>query len=261
MKLFPFYSSSSGNLYCLEHNNTNILIDVGVSYKNIVSALNSINKSFDDISAILITHEHIDHVKGVSMISKKHNIPFYTCEKTKEYLENLLNDKNIPSTIQTICYDKEFKINDLTISAFETSHDAAQPCGFHIKCNDKKLSFATDLGQVSDNIMNYLFNSDYIVLESNYDKTMLDFGPYPFHLKSRIKSSLGHLSNDDTANVIKQVLTNNSNSRFLIGHLSSNNNTYEIAKQTIFDELNNNGYLSYDINFATKDFSFEEYLI
>ena len=260
MKIFPLYSSSSGNLYCLEHNNTNILIDVGVSYKNIVSALSGIDKTFSDISAILVTHEHTDHIKGINMICKKHNIPIFTCEKTKEYIENLLNEKNICNTITSISYDKMFKINDLAITPFETSHDAAQPCGFHIVCDTKTLSFATDLGYVSNSIMNYLFKSDFIVLEANYDKTMLDYGPYPFHLKSRIKGNKGHLSNDDTSNVIQEIL-NNHPSKFLLGHVSSNNNTIELAKQTIFDDLNNNGYKDYDISFATKDVSFEEYLI
>ena len=261
MKIFPLYSSSSGNLYLIENNDTNILIDVGVSYKNINNALININKSFEDISAILITHEHIDHIKGINMICKKHDIPIYTCNKTKKYIESLLEEKNITSNITTIKYDESFKINDLEITPFETSHDALEPCGFHILNNDKTLTFATDLGYVSDNIMNYLFNSDYIVLEANYDDIMLEYGPYPFHLKSRIKSSKGHLSNIDSANVIKNVLENNKDSKFLIGHVSSNNNTIELAKQTIFDNLNNNGFNNYNISFATKDISYEEYFI
>ena len=261
MKIFPLYSSSSGNLYLLEDNTTNILIDVGVSYRNINNALSNINKTFDDISAILITHEHSDHIKGINMICKHHDIPIYTCSKTKKYIENILKEKNISCDITAIKYDKSFKINDLTIIPFEISHDAVEPCGFHIISEDKKISFATDLGVVNNTIMNYLFDSNYIVLEANYDNVMLEYGAYPFHLKARIKGNKGHLSNTDTANVIKDVLTNNQDSKFLIGHVSSNNNTIELAKQTIFDELNNNGFNNYNISFATKDVSYEEYFI
>lgn len=262
MKIYPLFSSSSGNLFCLEDNNTNILIDVGVSYKNIDLALKGINKSFDDINGILITHEHTDHCKGVNMIAKKHNnIPIYTCAKTKKMISLEFKEKNISDNIVEIQYDTKFNINNLTILPFKTSHDATQPCGFNISNEDKQLTFATDLGFVSDNIFNHLYNSDYIVLESNYDKVMLEYGSYPYNLKSRIKGNSGHLSNDDASDVIIDVLEKSitPTTSFLMSHLSSNNNTVQIAKDTIFSSLNNYNFNNYSIEFASKDLSFEGY--
>lgn len=275
MKIYPLYSSSSGNLFCLEDNNTNILIDVGVSYKNIVSALKGINKSFDDIDGILITHEHSDHCKGINLIAKKHNsIPIYTCSGTKTVITKNFNDKGITDNIVPIKYNELFNIANLNITAFKTSHDALEPCGFNINNGDKTFSLITDSGFVDDNILSYLYNSDYIVLESNYDKVMLEYGNYPFKLKSRIKSDFGHLSNDDASDIIINVLENSNKdyTSFLISHLSYNNNTLDVAKYTIFDNLNNyiNSNIdktnkdikdSYSINFASRDMSFEEYEI
>ncbi len=261
MKLFPLYSSSSGNLYCLEHNDTNILIDVGISYKNICLALESINKTIDDVTAILITHEHTDHTKGINMICKKHSIPIYTCKKTKEYLDSILDSKNIPSTILPIEYNKLFKIDDIEVIPFETKHDAVEPCGFKISDGISNLTFATDLGIVTENVMNYLSGSDYIVLEANYDNIMLEYGPYPFSTKHRIKSNLGHLSNEDSAHVIASLLEKNNNTRFLLSHISSNNNTHALAKTTITSHLDNLGFGNYELNVASKDLSLEEYFI
>lgn len=135
------------------------------------------------------------------------------------------------------------------------------PCGFHISNNSESLTFATDLGYVSDNILNYLNKADYIVLESNYDKVMLEYGKYPYPLKKRIASEIGHLSNNDTAITIKTILTIDPSKRFLLSHLSENNNTMDIAYQTITSHLKENGIENFDIAFASKELSFERYVI
>ena len=261
MIIYPLFSSSKGNLFYLENNDTSILIDVGVSFKSVCLALDSIGKSIDDIDAILITHEHTDHIKGLPLICKNHNIPVYTCTKTKEYLDEFLLNKKTNGIIHSIEYDQMFKINNLEITPFETSHDAIMPCGFYISNMVQSLAFATDLGFVSDNILNYLNQADYIVLESNYDNIMLEYGKYPFNIKRRISGNFGHLSNKDTACTLTTILNNNPNKKFLLSHLSENNNTTDIACDTITSHLKENGLDKFDISFASKDLSCEGYII
>lgn len=209
---------------------------MGVSYKAINEGLKQIDKSLMDISAVLITHEHVDHIKGLSLLCRKNNIPIYACGKTAQYLKDMLNDKNIPADIYSVNYGQPFKIKDIEITPFETSHDAVCPCGYNIITGNESLTYATDLGYVSDEVFEYLKLANYIVLEANYDKTMLDFGKYPYPLKHRIKSLTGHLSNDDAAMTVAR-LANMGKDNFLFAHLSQNNNNPDILINTLEDEL------------------------
>jgi len=261
MTIYPLFSSSKGNLFYLENNDTSILIDVGVSFKSVCLALESIGKSINDIDAILITHEHIDHIRSLPLICKNQNIPIYTCLKTKEYLDEFLASKKTTGIVHSIEYNKMFKINDLEITPFETSHDAVMPCGFYISNTVQSLAFATDLGYVSDSILKYLNKADYIVLESNYDNIMLEYGKYPFSIKRRISSDMGHLSNKDTACILNSILSTSPNKKFLLSHLSENNNTPAVACDTITSHLRENGLDKFDICFASKDLSCEGYTI
>lgn len=261
--IHPLYSSSSGNMFHIACSDTNILIDIGVSYKAIRDGLKSINLSLEDIDAIIITHEHTDHIKGLPLLCRKNNIPIYTCSGTAKVIKELLDEKNIDSSnIISIDYNMPFKIKNIEIKAFETSHDAAMPCGFVLKADGSSISYATDLGFISQDVLDNLDLGDYIVLESNYDETMMDFGKYPFTLKRRIKSDKGHLSNDACGQAIMN-LVKNGHTDFLLAHLSENNNTQEIAKQTIDSILleNNLNPDSVNINFASKKLSNEEYNI
>lgn len=261
-KIHPLYSSSSGNMFHIESGNTNILIDAGVTYKAMVEGLKSINKDIKDLCAILITHEHIDHIKGLPLFCRKHDIPIYTCGKTATYLDELLNEKNIKHDIFSTYYGQTYKINNIQITPFETSHDALMPCGYKITDGNKNISFATDLGYVSGDVMDSLKDSDFTILESNYDKTMLSFGKYPYSLKRRIQSNFGHLSNDDAACTMTK-LYESGNNRFLLSHLSTNNNNDLLAKQTIEQEfaLSDIDISTVDINFASKELSSEEYIV
>lgn len=263
MNIHPLYSSSSGNVFHIETPESNILIDAGVSYKAIKDGLASINKDISDISAILVTHEHADHINGLPMLCKKNNIPLYACGKTASYLQELLKEKNIQNDIFEVNYNKPFKINDMEITPFETSHDAIMPCGYRINNNGSILTYSTDLGFVSDEVFENLKNSDYIILEANYDESMLDFGKYPYYLKRRIKSNLGHLSNVDSANTIVRLNKENTTPKFLLAHLSENNNNLALAKTTIDSILTENNIdpKDVDINFASKKLSNEVYKI
>lgn len=258
----PLYSSSSGNMFHIASSSTNILIDVGVSYKAINEGLKSIGLTIKDIDAILITHEHSDHIKGLPLICRKHDIPIYACGDTAKFLKEELDAKNIPSNIIPIHYDSPFKIKDITIYPFETSHDAAMPCGYKISDDSSSLTFATDLGYISNDVMEKLADSNYTILESNYDEAMLEFGKYPFLLKRRIKSVTGHLSNDACGQAVAQLAKQGHN-RFLFAHLSENNNNEELAKQTIESILSQNGIdpNQIELNFASKTLSSEEYII
>lgn len=262
INLHPLYSSSSGNLFHLDNGRTDILIDAGVTYKAINDGLKSLDKNISDISAVLITHEHSDHIKGLPLLCRKSNIPIYACGKTADYISELLKEKNISANIIKIEYDKPFNISGFEILPFETPHDAVMPCGYRIKSGNTTLSYATDLGHMSGEVFENLKNSDYIVLEANYDTAMLDFGKYPFNLKRRIKGPTGHLSNDTSAMTISR-LAKLGQANFLLAHLSENNNNEDIAFNTIVTTLKQNGINIEDlnINFASKSLSSEEYNI
>lgn len=259
--IFPLYSSSSGNTFLLENDNSNILIDVGVTFKAINEGLKSKNKTIDDVDAVIITHEHIDHIKALPLICRKRpNIPVYACGRTADYLKETLDEKNIPSNIRKVYYNEPFNIKSFNITPFEISHDAIMPCGYNIKINNKKIAYATDLGYVSEDVYLNLKQSDYIILESNYDSTLLDFGKYPYNLKRRIKSPTGHLSNEDCANTIAR-LAKDGTSNFILAHMSQNNNSIELAKNTLDSILNYNGIDTslLNISYATKDLCDEVY--
>lgn len=262
LNLYPLYSSSSGNMFNINSDKTSILLDVGVSYKAINQGLTQINKNISNISAVLITHEHIDHIKGLPLLCRKNNIPIYACGKTACLLDDMLKDKNIQADITKINYGQTFKINDLQITAFETSHDAIHPCGYHIETKNEKLTYATDLGYISDEVFEYLKASDYTILEANYDKTMLDFGKYPYPVKYRIKSNLGHLSNDDAAKTLIK-LASIGKTNFLLAHLSQNNNNVDVLTNTLENEFIKNDMNLSDINLnvASKTLSCEVYNI
>lgn len=263
IKLHPLYSSSSGNLFHIETPDSNILIDAGVSYKAINKGLNSINKDISDISAVIITHEHSDHISGLAQLCKKNNIPIFACGNTATYLKDFLINKNIKNDIYQVNYGQPFKIDDLEITPFETSHDAIMPCGYRIKNNNSTITYSTDLGYVSDEVFENLKNSNYIILEANYDESMLEFGKYPYNLKRRIKSKLGHLSNVDCANTIVKLKKNNTDANFVLAHLSENNNDVLLAQNTINSILHENDIdiTSFKINFASKTLSNEVYTL
>ncbi len=263
LTVHPLYSSSSGNMFHIASCNANILIDVGVSYKAINEGLKSIGLTLDDIDAIFITHEHSDHIKGLPLLCRKNtDKPIYAVGKTANYIIETLTQKNIMCNILPIKYDTPIKIKDMEIYAFETSHDAIMPCGYRIKTEDKTLTIATDLGYVSNEVYSNLADSDFTILESNYDNTMLEFGKYPYLLKRRIKGQQGHLSNDICGQTIAK-LASEGHSRFLLAHLSENNNTQELALQTVESILTEKGLnpQNIEINLASKTLSNEGYTI
>ena len=259
---YPLFSSSSGNSYLIETENANILIDIGVTYKKIKEALNHFSKEPSNIDAIFITHEHSDHIKGLNIFIKNNpSIPIYSSFGTSEYIKNMLEKANI-STDNLISFSgsKDIVIKDLSVSYFHTSHDAVDPVGYKISNGEKSITIATDLGIMSNDVFSYLETCSLPVLETNYDKEMLLAGKYPFEVKRRIAGPLGHLSNEDSGQVILKLAQNGTRD-FILSHISQNNNVPELAKETICSTLSLNGFNvnEFNINIASKDFCGEVY--
>ena len=235
LKCCSLYSGSSGNSFFIQSDNSNILVDVGVSIKKIQSALNEkFNLSLDNIDAIFITHEHVDHTKSLFQIASKYDMPIFATFGTWHALElqnKPINNKN------TFILNKSFNFKDLRIYPFPTPHDAEEPCGFNIYNHNSKISIATDIGYIDENLFNHLKESSFIMLESNYEPQMLKFSTYPYILKRRISGNLGHLSNDDAGNTISKLISYGLKDALLI-HLSKENNMPEIAYQNVMEKLN-----------------------
>ncbi len=248
-KYCSLYSGSSGNSFFVQSNNTNLIIDAGVSLKKIESALLEINIKGENIDAILITHDHIDHTKSIATLSNKYNIPVYANKKTWEAIPNISN-KISDNNKKYFNISEEFCIGDIKILPFPTPHDAAEPCGFNLFNSNKKISIATDIGYVSQELLNHLKNSNSILLESNYDPEVLKCSSYPYLLKQRILSNAGHLSNASAGKTLSKLYDFGLESALLI-HLSKENNFPELAYETVKSETLNCENLS--INVAPRD--------
>jgi phosphoribosyl 1,2-cyclic phosphodiesterase len=232
------YSGSSGNCLFVETESTKILIDCGTSLKKVTEGLESIDKKIEDIDAILVTHEHIDHVQSLGNASKKFNIPVFTNFETLEAMPKQ-KEKISDNNQKLFEVGKEFQIGDLEIHPFEIPHDAANPCGFSIYNNKSKLTIATDLGHMNNDLINNMKGSSFILLESNYDPEILKCSRYPYILKQRISGPKGHLSNNLAGKTISE-LTKSDLKEVMLGHLSKENNFPELAYQTVVEELQNN---------------------
>ena len=231
-KFCNLYSGSSGNCSFIETNKTKILVDCGVSYKKIKEGLESINQDIHDIDAILITHEHADHIKGIGVLSKNIDVPIYANKKTLDEIEK----KYFISNAIPFKTNENFDIKDLKVFPFKIPHDAADPVGFTIDYKNTKISLATDIGHVENKLLKNLNESSFVLLESNYEPDMLKSSSYPYSLKHRILGPEGHLSNEDASKVIK-TLVNNGLKNIMLGHLSKENNFPELAYQTTVNEL------------------------
>ena len=235
LKFCNLYSGSSGNCSYIESDNAKILVDCGVSCKKATEALASFKVDFNDIDAIILTHEHLDHVKGLQVISKKYNVPIYGNEGTLNGIK-----QNIPNNIKNLFKtNKKFEIKDLEIFPFSIPHDASDPCGFNISCGGKKISIATDVGHITTSIINNLQGSSFVLLESNYEPEMLKCSNYPYILKRRILGPNGHLSNEDAGTAVT-TLVKSGISNISLGHLSQQNNFPELAYKTVMESLMSN---------------------
>ena len=226
-----------GNCLYVESDNTKLLIDAGVSLKKIEKGLDTINVSPSSIDGILVTHEHSDHIQSLGNLSKKFNLPVFANSETFDAMPKQ-TDKISTENINKFKIKQKFSINDIEITPFAIPHDAANPCGFNISCNDDKISIATDIGHMTNEILKQLEGSKFVLLESNYDTEVLKLSKYPFSLKQRIAGPNGHLSNEIASKVINYLLHDNLKTAML-GHLSKESNFPELAYQTVVNELIN----------------------
>jgi phosphoribosyl 1,2-cyclic phosphodiesterase len=235
--LAPLFSGSSGNAILAGSDKTKILIDAGVSCKRIEEALSAISESTDGIKGILITHEHTDHIAGIKVLSKKHRIPVFATEKTWEACAEKLEVS--PRLTRVISKD-DFYIDDLLIEPFGLPHDAADPVGYCVSSGARKIAVSTDLGFFPKTIEYRLHSCDLVLLEANHDLEMLINGTYPYVLKQRIKSRYGHLSNDDAGDAAVKLACAGVTS-ILLGHLSKENNSEQLAYRTVTEALISGG--------------------
>ena len=241
LKYCSIGSGSSGNCHLIEYKDTGILVDAGLSGKRITTGLQDANIDIEKIKGIFITHEHSDHIKGAGIISRKYDIPIFANLKTwysmKDKLGNI-EDKNM----KVFENDKAYSLGDIIMRPFSIPHDSSDAVGYNFYAENEKISIATDIGEITDNIRKNLYKSKLVVLESNYDPSMLMMGSYPYSLKKRVMSEIGHLSNEDAANFCIDLI-NNGTERILLAHLSKENNFPELAYETAKSILTQNNMI------------------
>ncbi len=241
LKFCPLFSSSSGNSVYIGDNSGGILVDVGRSAKQTDLMLKKIGVEADSIKGIFVTHEHTDHINGLSVFAAKHNIPVYASTGTLAALKGkgFLTGKHIDISITD-----NVQIAGLDIKPIKTSHDCADGRGYIITGSDgvTKAAIATDTGYVSTELLSDITGCRLVYLESNHDVDMLKTGPYPFQLQKRILSNVGHLSNDACADALR-ALVNKGSTHFILAHLSMENNTPQLAYETATNALREMGAL------------------
>ncbi|NTV90914.1 MAG: MBL fold metallo-hydrolase [Clostridiales bacterium] len=235
IKFCSLFSGSSGNSIFFSDGETRLLLDAGLSAKKIIQALCSIGEDPSDLSAVLISHEHSDHIRGAGIISRKFGIPIYANEGTWGAMSHALGKIEEHNRI---CFrtGETFYIGKVTVRPFGIPHDASEPVGYSFHAEDKKVTVATDIGHINQQLLENMEDSDLLLLESNHDPEMLKVGPYPFHLKCRIAGDHGHLSNEAAGEVIAHM-ADRGTKLFLLGHLSRENNFPELAYQTVCNAL------------------------
>jgi phosphoribosyl 1,2-cyclic phosphodiesterase len=234
-------SGSSGNCYYLGNEFHGILIDAGISAKSIRKFLNDMGISMQTIMGVLITHNHIDHIKGLEVLTRKISLPAFT---TQKIWESILSPKSRISRdcIHEIPLKQKFNLAGFDIEAFPVCHDAPETVGFHICAGEKKITIITDLGHICQTAAPYIKAANLLVIESNYDEQMLLNGKYPHYLKERIKSDQGHLGNHQTSAFLADIISDNL-SNICLAHLSKNNNSPEIVLKTLQQTLSERGII------------------
>lgn len=222
MKIKTIASGSKGNCSIVLCDETNFIIDMGISYLTLKKSLEENSLSFDHFTGILITHNHKDHVNGLASVVKKTKLPVFIPMEMYDGIKEL-----VPKERCTFI-DDNFNINDVKIELIHTSHDAPYSVGFIINCADKSIVYVTDTGYINRKYLNKMINKDLYLIESNHDEVMLMDGPYPRFLKERVISDQGHLSNTTTSKYLKKIVGENTK-YVILAHISEKNNTEDLA--------------------------------
>ena len=241
MLFSPLCSGSSGNASYLEAGGVRLLVDAGVTVKRFRELMAMIDVAPESLNAILITHEHSDHVSGIGVLSRRYDIPVYAAAECWANMPASIGEI-APKNIRVFEPDRDFYLQQLCVHPFTTPHDAAHAVGYTFVHGGRKLSIMTDIGHVSNRMLDAVAGSDLILLEANHDVDMLKAGSYPYSLKMRILSSHGHLCNED-AGLVLQKLHAKGVRNAILGHLSEENNTPELALVTVQSMLDEAGLL------------------
>lgn len=236
MRIVSLSSGSNGNCIYVGDDNTHVLIDAGVSAKIIENGLHDLDLSLNDIDAILVTHEHSDHIKGLGVLERKRFIPIYASPGT---IEGIFYNQSLGKFDKSCLHsfeNDEFIINSLSFTTHKISHDAKEPLCFSFTDGKKKGAVVTDLGKYDETLISELEGLNFILAEANHDIRMLETGPYAYSLKRRILSDRGHLCNENCGRFVASLL-NDSFESIMIGHLSEVNNLPELAYESVKNEI------------------------
>ncbi len=237
MKVFVFASGSGGNCLLVSDKGTNILVDAGISMRRIENCLSQSKISMDDITGVLITHEHSDHISALKTMAKKYKTPIYAPHTVASRITGMLPETE--GRVEAISVWERFHLDCVSVMAFHTSHDTDESVGYRLE-GDGSFSIATDTGCVTEEIESGLSGTDAVLIESNHDEDMLRYGPYPVYLKRRILSECGHLSNEECAALARRLALNGTG-KIILGHLSKINNTPEKALEAARKTLSDTG--------------------
>ncbi|EEO6203496.1 MBL fold metallo-hydrolase [Listeria monocytogenes] len=228
-------SGSSGNATLVETGDQKILIDCGLSGKKMEGLFAQVGRDMNDLDAILITHEHSDHIKGLGVLARKYKLPIYANAKTWKAMDNMIGEV---SSDQKFQFDMETvkTFGSMQVESFGVSHDAIEPMFYIFHKENKKFVMITDTGYVSDRMKGHIAGADAYLFESNHDVEMLRMGRYPWNVKRRILGDEGHVSNEDAAIAMSEVITDQTK-RIYLGHLSKDNNMKELARMSVTQTL------------------------
>lgn len=253
MQLGTLASGSSGNAAILSGGRTNILLDAGISTRRIVSGLKILGIEKEELGAVLITHEHADHINGLRVLIKHIKAPIYAPRETALHIMNKI--EGMERRILAFSPGDCIEIGDVTITSFATPHDSASSCGYSFYHKSNKVTCVTDLGHITGQIEEAVMGSDILMLEANHDEELLKEGPYPYFLKKRILGKNGHLSNRECGR-LAAIAAAGGTRRIILAHLSRENNTPGLAERAVRQTLVSAGVDSdFRISVASPDFS------
>src|SRR5690606_8441517 len=234
-------SGSTGNAFYVGTDKHSLLVDAGLSGKQLELLFKQIDREMKNLSGILVTHEHSDHIKGLGVVARKYKLPIYANEKTWKAMESNIGE--IPTEQKFIFETGTVKVfGNIDVESFGVSHDAAEPMFYAFHHDNKKVVLITDTGYVSDRMKGTIKNADAFVFESNHDVSMLQMGHYPWSIKRRILSDVGHVSNEDAALAMSDVIGDRTN-RIYLAHLSKDNNLKELARMSVQQTLESLEYI------------------
>lgn len=232
-------SGSTGNAFFIQANDTKLLVDAGLSGKQMDKLFEQIKIDPSELDGMLITHEHSDHIKGAGIFARKYDLPIYANEKTWQAMEKNLGKLMIDQKFHFAANSVQ-TLGDIDVESFSVSHDAADPMFFSFRHNDKHVALVTDLGYVSDRIKQTIKGADAYIFEANHDVSMLQMCRYPWSVKQRILGDSGHVSNEDCGLALSEIIDNNTK-RVYLAHLSKDNNMKDLARMSVDQVLQERG--------------------